>query len=352
MKYSNYLKIIGLVSMFIISAKGMPLPSNPNVKQSSTPKVSYKLLIPRMLIPMSLKGRIQKVRESYKKEINVSVDCNDMALCATFDTNTSPKSVSSWMGFEYQYKTEKYFIATYGQEATYLANNTYVTTKWAKQHFWINIGKKVVPFPIQPRFVGIDEESKNEWYIVDYLGYRKANINYSNYKDNMSTSSLVLLINPTTKKVEQYHLEYYDENDEYAGEYAIEIGDEIESYFLGFKKGEDNTDYLFSLEDITKVTHPITFSYKEQYPGKDFNCTYCEDLNLAEVEFKYIFEAYGEKRSNFTEPQPIEQKETNTSDSNNITSSSSKSVSISGTWILFLLTIFISFLTFKKEKLK
>ena len=201
----------------------------------------------------------------------------------------------------------------------------------------MHIDKDIVPFPIQPRFVGIDAESGYEWYTVDYVGYRMSNsgIDYSNYWENMSQSALILLINPKTKEIKEYYLEYYDENDEYVGDYDVKIGDEIESYFLGFRVGQEDIEYFFSLEDITPVTSPLTFSYKEAYPGKDFNCTFCGELNLLDVEFKYIFESYTETRSNFTQAKPI------TKTVNNSNTSSSNAVPLSGFWIFLLLTLLI-----------
>jgi hypothetical protein len=309
-----------------------------------SPIIKNKLPVSKALIPYSLEGRIAKTKKILQKKQGNQLDCNTTQLCASFDVNTTPNTVSSWMGFEYKKDTEQYFIATYGQKSTYLGNNIYSTEKWNKKHFWMHIGKDVVPFPIQPRFVGIDEESNNEWYAVDYIGYRMAGSDYSNYWENMSESVLILLINPQTKKVLEYYIEYYDENDEYVGDYDIEIGDEIESYFLAFKKGQEEATYLFSLEDITHVTDSITFSYEEQYPKRDFNCTRCEDLNLADVEFKYIFESYGKTRSTFTEPQSIEK-------TTNVTTT--KSVSLFNVWILFFLLPLISIfqtLQYKKDE--
>jgi hypothetical protein len=335
MKNCNYLKIMFIISIIAISAEGGAELSSQEKLDFNMPILSNRLPAPRELIPHSLKGRISNTTRKISTHKGTNTECNENSLCASFDTNTTPADVSSWMGFDFKDTTGKYFIATYGQKANHLGNNVYATEKWDKRHFWINIGENTVPFPIQPRFVGIDEESGNEWFTVDYLGYQKSGINYANYSENMSMSSLILLINPTTKKVEKYHLEYYDENDQYVEDYTLNIGDKIESYFLGFKKGEDDTDYLFFIEDITTITSPITFTYKEQYPGKDFNCTHCEDLDLSSVEFKYIFESFDKNRSNFTEPQPLIEKSTSTT----------KSVSLFGTWILLFLSIFIAMRT-------
>ena len=310
-------------------------------------KLTTKLPSTRSLIPHSLKGRIATKVESFQKQKNTIFECNTNSLCASFDTNTIPKNVSAWIGFELTSANGKYFVATYSQKTSYLGKGTYSTPKWNKKHFWIHIGKNIVPFPIQPRFVGIDEESGNEWYTVDYVGYRMANvgIDYSNYWENMSQSALILLVDPKTKKVKEYYLEYYDENDEYIGNYDVKIGDELESYFLGFRKDQKDIEYFFSLEDITTITDPLTFSYEELYPSKDFNSTYGKDLNLAEVEFKYIFESYGKTRSSFTEPQPILSK-SNTP--NNPKENTTKSVPLSGFWMLFFLTISIAMVKLKK----
>jgi hypothetical protein len=186
-----------------------------------------KLPAPRALIPHSLQERIVQKKANLPQQKSSNLECNVTVLCTSFDSNITPENVSSWMGFEVKDSTGKYFIATYGQEATALGNNVYSTPKWNKKHFWMHLGKDIVPFPIQPRFVGIDKESGNEWHTVDYVGYRlkNANIDYANYWENMSQSALILLINPQTKKVLEYYLEYYDENDEYVGDYDIEVVD-------------------------------------------------------------------------------------------------------------------------------
>ena len=340
MKSYNYLKIMFIIFILTILAKAGAENVEYGKIDLNMPTLSNRLPAPREAIPYSLKGRISHTTSKITTNKSSNIECNENSLCTSFDTNTTLKDVSSWMGFDFKDDTGEYFIATYGQKAKHLGNNIYSTEKWDKRHFWINIGKDIVPFPIQPRFVGIDDESGNEWFTVDYVGYQKVGIDYSNYAENMSISSLILLINPTTKKIEEYHLEYYDENDQYVDDYIINVGDKIESYFLGFKKSEDSVDYLFFIEDITTVTSPITFSYKEQYPGTDFNCTHCEELDLSRVEFKYIFEAFDKNRSNFTEPKSIVTTNTTTS----------KSVPFSGMWILFILTILISVLIFQKDK--
>jgi len=163
-------------------------------KLSSNVLPNKRLSIPRELIPHSLKGRIYDRTQNsiYQKSSNFT--CPEESLCDSLDKNTTQTHVLSWMGFNLEDTTGSYFVATYGPETTYLGNNTYATKKWDKRLYWINIGDNVVPFPIQPRFVGIDEESGNEWYSVDYFGYQKAGVNYSNYWDNLSVSALILLI--------------------------------------------------------------------------------------------------------------------------------------------------------------
>lgn len=361
MKNSNNLRIVSIIFIMAISFMSLKAIAftDCNTKQSASGSAENTFLLndklpsPRALIPLSLKGSLVRKEKSFKKETKTNLECNTTALCASFDVNTTAEKVSAWMGFNVKDGAEKYFIVTYGQEATYLGNNTYSTPKWDKGHFWIHIGKDVVPFPIQPRFVGVDEESSNEWYVVDYIGYKRPNIDYSNYEDNLSISSLLLLVNPKTKKVEKYHVEYYDENDEYSGDYDIEIGDELQATFLGFKKGEDDVDYLFSIEALTAVTSPITFEYKEQYPGKDFSCTFCAGFDFGNVELLYVFEEFGEQRSTFTEPKPIETKE-NTADSDSntstdLSSSSSKSVPISGFWMFFILLMGTAMLALRND---
>ena len=355
MKNKNYLKVVSIFWILAISVVSIEATCN-EVKmgfgklENNSVKLTYQLPAQRALIPHSLKERIRTTSQ----EINSNLPCNTTtSMCGSFEGNRTLKNVSSWMGFEFKHPTGKYFIATYGQKAKSLGNGIYSTKKWDKKHFWINIGKKSVPLPIQPRFVGIDDESGYEWYTVDYVGYRiaDAGIDYSNYPNNISSSALVLLINPKTKKVEEYHLEYYDENSEYVGDYSIKVGDEIESYFLGFKQGDDNINYLFSIENITTVTDSITFSDKEQYPGRDYNCSSCKDLDLSQVEFKYIFEAYGEARSNFTEPKPIMAKLTSaTNSSADSSTSSEKSVPLSGLWMLFFFITAVAILHFKRNK--
>ena len=355
MKNNNYLKIIFIFSILIISSVSVKSVSIVcgDTKMQGDIEVHRKLPTPRALIPRSVEGRIAKVKRNFKQQknsnSNSNFECNRNLLCGSFDTNTTKENVSAWMGFEFKSRAEKYFIATYGQVATQIGKGIYSTPKWDKRHFWMHIGKDIVPFPIQPRFVGIDEESGNEWYTVDYVGYRMADagIDYSIYWENMSESALILLINPKTKKVEEYYLEYYDENDEYIGDYDIKIGDEIESYFVGFRKGQEDREYFFFLEDITPITAPLTFSYEELYPGKDFNSTYGKDLNLAEVEFKYIFESYGKIRSSFTEPQPILSK-SNTP--NNLKENTTKSVPLSGFWMLFFLITIVGIIKYQQDK--
>ena len=355
MKNDNNLKIVFIVliiTLSFVSLKGIAF-TDCNTKVSAedshdyTPIISNKLPAPRALIPPSLTEHIITQETRLQKQSKSSFEeCNTSSLCATFDINTTANKVSAWMGFNFQNTTGSYFLATYGQEANYLGDNTYATKKWDKGHFWIKIGQDTVPFPIQPRFVAVDKTSGKEWYTVDYIGIQRADINYTSYTDNLSLSSLVLLIDPTTKNVEQYHLEYYDENDEYGGAYEIKIGDKVQATFLAFKEGDKDKDYLVSIEGLTTVTSPITFEYKEQYPGVDFNCTFCGDLDFSTIKLNYIFEEFSEKRSTFTKPLSVE---SNSSDSNNQNSSSSKSVPISGFWIFFILSIFIAMLIFKKE---
>lgn len=354
MKNINVLKtMFMLLSMILLSEKGFALLIKCNTKDS-LPKQSKtvgevlhnkRLSAPRTFIPYSLQGRVSNRTKTMTYQKNSSTVCPEDSLCASFDTNITLKNVFSWMGFNFEDTTGNYFVATYGPEAIHLGNNVYATKKWDKRLFWINIGEKTVPFPIQPRFVGVDIESGREWYVVDYFGYQKQGIDYSNYWENISASSLVLLVNPLTKEVENYYLEYYDENDEYVEDYTISIGDKVQSYFLAFKKGAEDADYLLSIEDITTVTGKITFDYKEQYPAKDFNCTYCGDLDLSKVQFKYIFESFTETRSNYTEPQSIK----NISTSNDLSSSSKKSIPISGSWTLFILLMGIAMLTLRND---
>lgn len=349
---NNHVRIV-IATMFMLSlAEAVAIPCATGTKSLgdaslSSPISLNRLSAPRELIPPSLQGRISQRIKPLVREKASNFECDENSMCASFDSNTTPEKVSAWIGFNYVNKEGNYFIATYGQEATHLGNNVYSTPKWDKGHFWIHIGENTVPFPIQPRFVGVDKESGNEWHVVDYIGYQKPNTDYSNYWQNFSKSSLILLINPKTKKVEQYHLEYYDENDQYIGNYAIEIGDKIQSFFVGFEKEVDDVDFLLSIEKITTVTSAITFEYKEQYPGKDFNCTHCGDLDFTTVEFKYMFEEFSHQRSLFTEPKAIERKQTESTNTNN--TSSSKSVPISGFWIFFILSILITMVAFKND---
>jgi hypothetical protein len=349
---NNYFKILLIFSVLPIFSYGIEARCASN-DYGKFGKLITKLPTTRELIPFSLKNRILQKIDKLQKQTGINIDCNESnKLCASFDNNTTPTNVSAWIGFEFQGSEGKYFIATYSQKANELGNNRYSTLEWNKKHFWIHIGKNIPPFPIQPRFVGVDKESGNEWYSVDSIGYRMkdSGIDYSNYWENMSESVLILLIDPKTKEVKEYYLEYYDENDKYIGNYNIEIGDELESYFLGFRKGQEDREYLFSLENITTITDKITFSYEELYPGKDFNSTYGKELNLANVEFKYIFESYGKTRSSFTTPQPITKKSESTT--NNSNSTTSKSVPLSGMWILSLLILFIALLKLPKNTKK
>ena len=321
---------------------GLPISSNTGSDKKANPHLEMsRFPTPRTAIPHSLKGRIAQPVELLKQQKTSSLECSENSLCASFEENTTVKDVSAWMGFETENGFGKFFVATYGQEATHLGNNLYSTPKWDENHFWINIGGGTVPLPIQPRFVGKDVESNSEWHMVDYVGYKKAGIDYSNYANNLSLSSLILLINPTTKEVERSYIQYFDENDVYVEDYELEIGDALQSYFLGFKKGEDDAVYLFTLEVMKPIAKKVIFSYNKQYPGKDFNCTYCEEVDLGQVELKYMFESFDINRSTFTNPEPIEKN-------SNVTSSS-KSVSISGFWIFFVLSMFVAIVIFNNE---
>jgi len=356
MNKKNHLKLISIfwiIAVSIVSVKAIHLliPKEMRSKLSNGNFIlTHQLPSPRTFIPYSIQKHVILTEKNLTKQIQSNFECNTtLTLCTSFEGNETLENVSSWIGFDFQNSTRKYFIATYGQKAKDLGNRFYSTKKWNKKHLWINIGRNSVPLALQTRFVGIDKESSNEWYTVDYIGYRmaNANIDYSNYSDNISTSALVLLINPKSKEVIKYHIEYYDENDKYIDNYQIEVGDEIESYFLGFNRKEEDVIYLFSIEEITTVTSPITFSYKEQYPGKDFNCTNCGNLDLAKVEFKYMFEAYGKTRSSFTKPLSLMRK---ANPSNNSDTSRKKSVPLSGFWILLLLILSVVTLKIKRFK--
>ena len=318
-------------------------------------EIKKRLPTQREKIPNSIKGHIIKSTTTRQQKIT-SVECGANQLCSSFDVNTTPDDVSAWIGFEFTDETGKYFIATYGQQTKYIGNRTYSTSKWDKKHFWIHIGHNTVPFPIQPRFIGVDLDSLNEWYTVDYVGYRRKGVDYTNYWENMSQSALIMLINPKTKKVIKYYLEYYDENDEYVGDFDIEIGDQFESYFLGFRKGQEDIEYFFTLENITPITDQIRFSYQELYPSVDFNTTYGKELNFKQLEFKYIFEAYGKTRSSFTDPKPIQAKkiisDKNITSSTNTTSnkSTSKSAPLSIFWSFLFIIMLMNIRRNKNEK--
>ena len=312
------------------------------------PLIINKLPTPRTLIPNSIRGQIKKENIIRQEKVTNS-ECESNLLCSKFDTKTIPLDVSAWIGFEFKNETGKYFIATYGQQSKYIGNSTYSTPKWDKKHFWIHIGQNIVPFPIQPRFIGKDINSNNEWYSVDYVGYRRKGVNYTNYWENMSQSALILLIDPKTKKILKYHIEYYDENDIYVGDFDIEIGDQIQSYFLGFRKGQKNIEYLFSLESITTVTKQVTFSYQELYPSVDFNTTYGKELNFKKVEFKYMFESYGKTRSTFTDPKPISDKNITSSTNTTSNKSTSKSAPLSIFWSFLFIIMLINIRRNKNE---
>jgi len=363
MKNINFIKILIVLSVLLVSLNAAATVVTDTFEQERLQgdidfEIKKRLPSPRALIPNSLKGQIRKDITTNRQEKITSIECGVNLLCASFDVNTTPSDVSAWMGFEFTDDTGKYFIATYGQKTKYIGNRTYSTPKWDKKHFWIHIGEKTVPFPIQPRFVGKDIDSINEWYTVDYVGYRRKGIDYSKYWENMSQSALIFLIDPKTKKILKYHLEYYDENDMYVGDFDIEIGDKLESYFLGFKKGQEDTQYFFALEGITTVTKQVTFTYEELYPNKDFNSTYGKDLNFTKKEFKYIFEAYGKTRSNFTDPKPIQAKKI--TNDKNITSSTktnttpnksaSKSAPLSIFWSFLFIIMLINIRSNKNEK--
>ena len=349
--YNKILLILSSITLLIVSIEATSVNCGDTRLQGDINfEIKKKLPSPRALIPKSLKGYIQKTTTDRQEKI-IDTKCDENSLCASFNTNTNPTDVSAWFGFELKDETGNYFIATYGQRAKLLKDKTYSTKKWDKKHFWIHIGEKTVPFPIQPRFIGKDIKSNNEWYTVDYVGYRRKGVDYTNYWENMSQSALIFLIDPKTKKILKYYLEYYDENDMYVGDFDIEIGDQIESYFLAFKLGQENIEYFFSLEGITTVTKQVTFSYQELYPNKDFNTTYGKNVKFPDIEFKYMFEEYRETRSNFTDPKPIQVKKTvsdkNTTLSTKINTTSNKSTSKSAPLtILWTLLSIILIMTF------
>ena len=354
MKQSNSFKILIITLMLTLSSKGSVCSVYMGYAKPSTEiggielRVSPRLLPPRLAIPPSLVGRITESKEYFQNKIAEKIDCNTTDVCATYDSNITSQSALAWMGFELIDGTEKYFVSVQGQDSTYIGNKTFATPKWDKRHFWMNMGKDTVPVPLLTRVIGPDEESDNIWYAVNFMGYRQAGIDYSNYSANGSLSVLILLVNPQSKKVVEYYIETYNENGEYTGEdNKLEIGDALQSYFLGFNKKEPDTQTLFSAENLMTVTGPITFNYTEQYPGKDFNCTRCKSSSqsLDEVEFQYIFElilenGYGKT----TTPMNLEKKSATSSNS------TSKSVPLSSFWLLFLLTLSISIQLLKKDK--
>jgi hypothetical protein len=231
--------------------------------------------------------------------------CGENVQCASFAGEGEMPDVSAWMGFPYQESGMDFFIATHSQEAVYLGDGQYATPLWDKQHVWIRFDDSNVPFPLQPRYVGTDLDSGHDFYAVDYLGYRFPTEDYSGYPFGISISSMVVEVDPASESVVDYYIEYYDENDSYIGKLTPAPGDEIQSYFLGFEKSEPDVVYLFYLEDAALVTKAPEFFFAELYPGKDFPCTYCGDLDLANIDFYYIFESYSEARSDFTDPLPI-----------------------------------------------
>lgn len=354
MKQSNYFKTIIIIVILTISSKasvcsvymGYAKPSSVDIGGIEL-RINPKLLPQRSLIPPSLIGRIAESNEHFQNKTTEKVDCNTTYVCATYPDNIVSESALAWMGFELIDGSEKYFVSVYGQDATYIGNKTFTTKKWDKRHFWINMGKGTVPIPLLTRVVAPDEETPNIWYAVDFMGYRQVGVDYSNYPANGSFGILMLLVNPKTKEVVKYYMERYDKEGNYVEDVQLKIGDSIQSYFLGFNKKEPDTQTLFSAENLVTVTGPITFSYTEQYPGKDFNCTRCKSSSqsLDKVEFQYIFElilenGYGKT----TTPMNLEKKSATSSNS------TSKSVPLSSFWILFLLTLPISIRLLRKDK--
>lgn len=268
----------------------------------------------RPAIPPSLQDRnfrqddIAKTRQGVVARNSEPLVCGQNALCASF--GTAQTQVSAWMGFPYEEDGILFFIATYGQEAFHLGDGVYATPLWDRRHFFVQTASTGVPMGLQFRYVGSDVNTGNRLYVAEYVGYRlpeSHDINYSNYQQGMSISSLIVEFDPSNETVVDFYIEYYDENDQYTGNnYTPQPGDEFVSFLLGFERTEPDVVYLFFLEDIAPVDMTPVFSLVEQYPVTDYPCTYCPPgLNLPNQPFYYLFEAYTEERVNFTDPLPI-----------------------------------------------
>ena len=260
----------------------------------------------RQAIPPSLQS-VNLIRDAPAKSSprNGALVCGQNALCASFDAVQS--LVSAWMGFPYVDGGIEFFIATHGQEAFHLGAGEYATPLWDRRHFWVQTRSDGVPLALQPRYVGIDADTGHELYAVEYVGYRLPFTDYSAYELEMSISTLIIRFDAATETFVDFHIEYYDENGQYTGDdYALEEGDEFVSFMLGFEQTEPDVVYLFYVEDIAPVDMTPAFTYLEQYPGVDFDCTLCPPtLNTARLDFHYMFEAYTEERFGYTDPLPI-----------------------------------------------
>ena len=282
----------------------------PVANSKDTKKIGAILPPTRQAIPPSLQS-VNLIRDAPAKSSprNGALVCGQNALCASFDAVQS--LVSAWMGFPYEEEGVsgniiEFFIATHGQEAFHLGAGEYATPLWNRRHFWVQTRSDGVPLALQPRYVGIDADTGHELYVVEYVGYRLPFTDYSAYELGMSISTLIIRFDAATETFVDFHIEYYDENDQYTGDYALEEGDEFVSFMLGFEQTEPDVVYLFYMEDIAPVDMTPVFTYREQYPGVDFPCTHCPPtLNTARLDFHYMFEAYTEERFGYTDPLPI-----------------------------------------------
>ena len=264
----------------------------------------------RSTIPPSLRGRSLTLAGDFNGMSNQPrraaagspLLCGVNAMCASF--SEEQEDVIAWMGFPHTTDDDSdFFIATYGQEAYHLGGGQYATPIWDKRHFWIQVADTAVPLAIQPRYVGTDD-SGNDFYSVDFIGYRQPGVDYTPYYFDFSVSALIAEVDSDGYLVDLF-IELYDENDKYVGDVDFEIGADFGSFFFGFEDEEPDTIYLFSVEDLIEIEEEPSFFFEEWYPGITFPCTSCGDLDLSSVPLSYMFEAFDAGRATYTDPLPI-----------------------------------------------
>lgn len=273
---------------------GEPIGRNSIINMLSTERSK----IPNSLLDKAFYHQIPKFKNGN------DIQCGVNAMCASFSEPQS-SDVMGWIGFEFEDKGESLFIATLGEEAYQLDDTTFALPIWDKKHFWISVDENSSPMAIQPRYAATDIMTGHEFYVVDYIGYKKPGIDYSGYQFEMSLSALVIEVDVNKGLIVDIYIEYYTD-DEYLGAVNIENGDQLVTLFLGLDKKSPDTVTFLSIDNLITVTQEPDLFYEEWYPGITFPCANCNGLDFSQVAFKYIFESFVDfPRSTFTEPLSV-----------------------------------------------